>query len=267
MAGKVEIFVGVVNDGVTVGAGATAVSDQFLVNGTGMVLLNQTAQTGAVVASVTSVTRLAGPYVPIVSMPANIVAGTITFLKIGVDIRDGAEFKAGDVISLVGNVAGVIATMAILGGAAPAIITGLGLVTISAGMYSILGTETFERITTNAANFFKEKALDSYLDYVCAPDMQIVHKDTLAAAYNNQMLSCNWISAAGELQSSAIAAPNESSGGGGFYPPLLPVSPAPPPGNIATVTIGLLEFGGGSGGSDDSGDEYGCCTGGSDGYV
>ncbi|MDQ0122349.1 hypothetical protein J2W17_001294 [Pseudomonas lini] len=78
MAGKAEIFVGVINDGATVGAGAgagaTAVSDQFFVNGTGMVLLNQTAQT---------------------------------------DIRDGAEFKTGDVVSLVGNVAGVIATMAV----------------------------------------------------------------------------------------------------------------------------------------------------------
>ncbi len=40
MAGKAVMFVGVVNEGVTVGSGATAVSDQFIVNGTGMVLLN-----------------------------------------------------------------------------------------------------------------------------------------------------------------------------------------------------------------------------------
>lgn len=114
MAGKAEIIVGVVNDGVTVGSGATAVADQFLVNGTGMVLVSQTAQTGAVIASVTSVTKLAGPYVPIVSMPANIVAGTITFLKIGVDVRDGNGINNGDALNLVGNVAGVLGTMAIL---------------------------------------------------------------------------------------------------------------------------------------------------------
>ncbi len=60
MAGKAEIFVGVINDGVTVGSGATAVSDQFLVNGSGMVLLNQSAQTGAVIVSVTSVTNWQG---------------------------------------------------------------------------------------------------------------------------------------------------------------------------------------------------------------
>ena len=118
MAGKAEIIVGVLNDGVTVGAGAAAVADQFIVNSDGMVLLNQSAQAGAVVASVTSVTKLAGPYVPIISMPANIVAGTITFLKIGIDVREGEGISDGDVVSLVGNVAGVIGTMTVLAGAA-----------------------------------------------------------------------------------------------------------------------------------------------------
>jgi hypothetical protein len=42
------------------------------------------------------------------------------------------------------------------------------------------------------------------------------------------------------------------------------VPPPPPPENIATVTIGPLEIGGNS---DDTGDEYGCCTSGSDGYI
>ena len=50
---------------------------------------------------------------PIVNIPANMVAGTITFLKIGVDVRDGKGFSYGDVISLVGNFAGVIAVFAV----------------------------------------------------------------------------------------------------------------------------------------------------------
>lgn len=298
MAGKAVIFVGVVNDGVTVGAASTAVSDQFLVNGTGMVLLNQTAQTGALIASVTSVTKLAGPYVPIVSMPANIVAGTITFLKIGIDIRGGAKLQEGDVVSLVGNVAGVIATMTILGGAAPWIIASLGIVTVGVGLYSIRETETYKKITKSAASFFEGNTLDSYLDYSCAPDMQIVHRNTLRDAYGNQMLSCQWISETGELQAFPMAVPPEGIGNGvggegvevseapevpevpeveaegdsggigsSFYPPTVPVTPAPPPETIPLVTIGPLDFGDGSSGADDNGDEYGCCTGGSDGYV
>jgi hypothetical protein len=264
MAGKAEIFLGVVSDGVTVGSGATAISDQFLVNGDGMVLLNQTAQTGAVIASVISVTKLAGPYVPIVSMPANIVAGTITFLKIGVDIREGAGFQRGDVISLVGNVAGVIATMAVLGAAPFLVVGGASVVSIAAGLYSIRESKTFESLAMNATNFFKGNTLESYLDYVCAPDMQIVHKNTLRDVYSNQMLSCNWISETGELQPSAVPVFDENIGGGGVYIPIPPVVPAPLPDVIPVVTIGPLEV---NDGSDDSGDEYGCCTGGSDGYV
>ncbi|MFL1528304.1 hypothetical protein [Pseudomonas sp. O230] len=305
MAGKAVLFVSVVNDGVTVGSGATAVADQFLVNGTGMVLLNQSAQTGAVIASVTSVTKLAGPYVPIVSMPANIVAGTITFLKIGVDIRDGAEIKAGDVISLVGNVAGVIATMAILGGAAPALVAGLAIVTIISGLASVVDSETIKKIATNAANFFKDNPMDSYLDYSCAPDRQIVHSNTLRDEYVNQMLGCYWIPETGELRAVTMAVSNEtignidvgekaeaeaevevggvsevevevtevetggSSGGIGssYYPHAVPVIPAPRPDIIPVVTIGPLDFGDGSRGADDNGDGYGCCSGGSDGYV
>lgn len=43
MAGKAEIILGVINDGVSIGSSATAVADQFVTNQSGMVLLNQSA--------------------------------------------------------------------------------------------------------------------------------------------------------------------------------------------------------------------------------
>lgn len=266
MAGKAEIFVGVVNDGVTVGSGATAVADQFLVNGNGMVVLNQAAQTGAVIASVTSVTKIAGPYVPIVSMPANITAGTITLLKIGVDIRDGAKFDLNDVVSLVGNVAGVIATMAVLMASPTVVVVSLSISAVAGG-YSIYQSQVVKDIITNAAAFFEGDALDNYIDYVWAPDMKFVHKDILGVSYNSQMLSLNWSPETGELVPSAVSTISEDSGGGGFAPPTNPVLPTPPPDIVPTITIGPLEFGNGNAGADDNGDEYGCCTSGSDGYV
>ena len=100
MAGKIEIIIGVIDDGVIVGSGAVAVSDQLVTNNEGAALLTQSAQTGAVVASVTSVTKLAGPYVPIISLPGNIIAGTITFLKVGMDVKAGREVKKGELYSL-----------------------------------------------------------------------------------------------------------------------------------------------------------------------
>ena len=275
MAGKAEMIVGVLNDGVTVGAGAAAVADQFIVNSDGMVLLNQSAQTGAVVASVTSVTRLAGPYVPIISMPANIVAGTITFLKIGIDVREGEGISDGDVVSLVGNVAGVIGTMTVLAGASAGLVGVFALVSVSAGLYSIRKSQSVEKIIKSARDFFVNNPSDNYLDYVCAPDMRIVDRKTIRMAYANMMLSYNWKSDAGELLPSSVVVPDEpdkrggGGGGSGFitgtYSPPGPTipSPAPPPHDVANVGISIIV----AGKTYDAGDQYGCCTGTSDGYM
>ena len=275
MAGKAEIIVGVLNDGVTVGAGAAAVADQFIVNSDGMVLLNQSAQAGAVVASVTSVTKLAGPYVPIISMPANIVAGTITFLKIGIDVREGEGISDGDVVSLVGNVAGVIGTMTVLAGASAGLVGVFALVSVSAGLYSIRKSQSVEKIIKSARDFFVNNPSDNYLDYVCAPDMRIVDRNTIRMAYANMMLSCNWKSDTGELLPSSVVVPDEpdkrggGGGGSGFisgtYSPPGPTipSPAPPPHDVANVGISIIV----AGKTYDAGDQYGCCTGTSDGYM
>ena len=275
MAGKAEIIVGVLNDGVTVGAGAAAVADQFIVNSDGMVLLNQSAQTGAVVASVTSVTKLAGPYVPIISMPANIVAGTITFLKIGIDVREGEGISDGDVVSLVGNVAGVIGTMTVLAGASAGLVGVFALVSVSAGLYSIRESQSVDKIIKSARDFFVNNPSDNYLDYVCAPDMRIVDRNTIRMAYANMMLSCNWKSDTGELLPSSVVVPDEpdkrggGGGGSGFisgtYSPPGPTipSPAPPPHDVANVGISIIV----AGKTYDAGDQYGCCTGTSDGYM
>lgn len=275
MVGKAEIIVGVLNDGVTVGAGSAAVADQFIVNSDGMVLLNQSAQTGAVVASVTSVTKLAGPYVPIISMPANIVAGTITFLKIGIDVREGEGISDGDVVSLVGNVAGVIGTMTVLAGASAGLVGFFTLVSVSAGLYSIRESQSVDKIIKSARDFFVNNPSDNYLDYVCAPDMRIVDRNTIRMAYANMMLSCNWKSDTGELLPSSVVMPDEpdkrggGGGGSGFisgtYSPPGPTipSPAPPPHDVANVGISIIV----AGKTYDAGDQYGCCTGTSDGYM
>ena len=271
MAGRAEIIIGVINDGATVGSGATAIADQFIVNKQGMELVSQTAQTGAVIASIASVTKLAGPYVPIISMPGNTIAGTITFLKVGVDIREGRKISSGDVLSLVGNVAGIIATFTVLVG------TGSTLVAVSAvaGLLSIIGSETFDRIVRSAGDFFGNNPSDNYLDYVCAPDMRIVDRNTIRMAYANMMLSCNWMSDTGELLPSSVVVPDEpdkrggGGGGSGFitgtYSPPGPTipSPAPPPHDVANVGISIIV----AGKTYDAGDQYGCCTGTSDGYM
>lgn len=276
MTGKTEIIVGVINDGATVASGASAIADQFVTNNKGMVLVSQTAQTGAIIASVTSVTKLAGPYVPIISMPGNIIAGTITFLKIGLDFKDGREISAGDVCSLVGNVVGVIGTFVVLAGAGTGVVGAVAVVSVVASLLSIYNTETFGRIMSLADDFFSNTPADNYLDYMCAPDMRIVDRNTIRMAYANMMLSCNWTSDTGELLPSSVVVPDETSSGGagggsrgpvfgGTYSPSGPVIPTapPPPHNVGNVGISIIV----GGNTYDAGDQYGCCTGTSDGYM
>ena len=219
MAGKVDVIIGVINDGVTVGGGAVAVSDQLVTTNEGVDLLIQSAQTGAVMASITSVTKLAGPYVPIISMPGNIIAGTITFLKLGMDVKDGREIKEGELYSLVSNMVGVVGTFAVLVGAGSVVVGVLAGTAVTTGLLSIYHSDTYKSLMAVADSFFRNNNSDSYLDYMCAPDMRIVDRNTLRMAYANKMLSCNWMSATGELLPSSVVVPNESNssaiGGGG----------------------------------------------------
>jgi len=275
MAGKAEIIIGVINDGATVGSGATAISDQFIVNNQGMELVSQTAQTGAVIANITSVTKLAGPYVPIISMPGNIIAGTITFLKVGVDIREGREISPGDMLSLVGNVAGIIGTFAILVGAASGFVAGVALVSTGTGLLSIIKSETLGRLMKSAGDFFSNNSSSNYLGYFCAPDMRFVDRDALRWEYSNMMLACILSAEDGELLPHSVVVPDKKVyyegggsgevgfGGGSVGNSSGAMSVSPSPHNVGNVGISIIV----GGNTYDAGDQYGCCTGTSDGYI
>ena len=128
----------------------------------------------------------------------------------------------------------------------------------------------------SAGRFFNNNSSDNYLDYMCAPDMKIVDRNAIRMAYANMMLSCNWKSDTGELLPSSVVVPDETSSGGagggsrvpvfgGTYSPsgpAMPTSPSPPH-NVGNVGISIIV----GGNTYDAGDQYGCCTGTSDGYM
>ena len=116
MSGKVELFVGYVDKGVVAGAGGTSVVDQFDSDKSGFALVNQGAQTAAVIAGVTSIVKLTDGFVPFLNIATHTLAGTITFLKISAEYKTNQTFQDGDVINLVGNVAGVLGGMTLLAG-------------------------------------------------------------------------------------------------------------------------------------------------------
>lgn len=188
----------------------------------------------------------------------------------------------GGVYSLVGNVAGIIATVTLLAGVGGGLAGTAMVVGVLAGLESIRRSKTINEIVVAAESFFSNNPSDSYLDYMCAPDMKIVDRNTIRMAYANMMLSCHWLSDTGELlpyprivsdvdvdvdAGTGTGTGTGAGGGGGTAFGGSPVSSVPvvlpPPHDIANVGISIIvgdnEY--------DAGDQYGCCTGTSDGYM
>ena len=213
MADKGELILGFVNDGTTIGAGAASVADQISSDATGVKLLSQSAQTGAVLADITSVTKLAGPYVPIISMPVNIAAGTVTFLKVGFDLREGRIIESGDVLSIVGNTVGVVSTFAVLMGGGPIVVSGLAVASTALGLVGLSSSDAVRQIVTAATEYFSNALEEDTRNYLFAPDLSIVHKSALAAEFNVAMLSLDWTPATGIVVFSTVSTPVSNNAG------------------------------------------------------
>ncbi|MDD2150858.1 hypothetical protein NPS52_09440 [Pseudomonas putida] len=107
MSTRAELIVAVIDKTakpVNNAGAAAAIHDQFNSDKTGFSLVIQAAQTTTAIASVISITHFAVGAVPFINIVTNTLSGTVTFLKIAADFKEGAEIKRGDVISLAGNV-------------------------------------------------------------------------------------------------------------------------------------------------------------------
>lgn len=92
---------------------------------------------GQVVANVTAIV----PFLAPIGIQTNVLAGTMTVLKITVDIKDGRAPAAGDVLALVGNIAGVVATVGVLASLAPEIAVYAGAVAVLSNVGGIAVTD------------------------------------------------------------------------------------------------------------------------------
>lgn len=136
MSKKFEIILGYVDKPVAVGGAAASLTDQYNTDKSGFSLVNQTAQTGATVASVISIVKLTAGFTPFLNIKAYTLAATTVFLKITAEYKTNQKFDNGDVLSLIGNVAGIVASITLLAGASgPALVfTGVGVTATAAGI-------------------------------------------------------------------------------------------------------------------------------------
>lgn len=278
MTGKVEIIVGLVDKADKSATGlnaATSLVDLYNTDKGGFVLVNQSAQTGvAVVAAVTSIVQLTKGLVPFVNLSTNTVAGTMVFLKITAEYRQEGTFKTSDVVSLVGNVAGVVAGFTLLAGAAPAASL-FAAVGIGASVYGIVTSGALKKLFDSTIlpvwnQYFKTTPEAVYLEHWVAPDLTLVTLADIIALHGNRIAVNHWDPTTNEVTLSSTSlggdelyGPGQGSsgvvyGGGGVTPPLVTPQPEYP---IGRVDISIESINGVS-----TQDSYGCCTGSQDGY-
>lgn len=279
MAGKFEVIVGLV-DKADKGAGVTnsgaLLVDQFNTDKSGFSLVNQGAQTGVtVIAAVTSVVQLTTGFVPLLNMHTNAVAGTMMFLKITAQYKSDQEFNQGDVVSLVGNVAGVAAGVTLLVAGAGLATTGFVAVGVVTSLYSVVSSDAINKLFNVTVlpiwdKYFKSAPDATFPAYWIAPDLKLVPLTQIIASYADRIAANHWDPATHAVTLSSVtrdeygsngsgAAGEVNYGGGGGAPPLVIPTPDYPVGNI-DISIESI------GGKPVSQDSYGCCTGSQDGY-
>ncbi|UTL92226.1 hypothetical protein [Pseudomonas fluorescens] len=174
---------------------AAAIHDQFTTDKTGFSLVVQTAQTTTAIASVVSITHFPIGAVPFINIVTNTLAGTVTFLKIAADFKEGVEIKGGDVISLAGNVAGIVASFAILAGA-PFIAGGATVFGISATVYSIVSSDlaqaAYDKMAPLFTSLLSQGDLTGFIAPRIAPDFTLASPDQILSIHQGMITTVNW---------------------------------------------------------------------------
>lgn len=128
---SIEIVVNVVGAGTSGAAAADTIVQSFNSGAQNFELVNNVGQ---VVANVVGIIPILAP----IGIQVNTLAGTMTFLKIQADLRDGKPLNVGDTLNLVGNVAGIVASVMILLAAPPAAVLITAAVAIAASSAGVL---------------------------------------------------------------------------------------------------------------------------------
>ncbi|KXK71361.1 hypothetical protein BC89_08295, partial [Pseudomonas monteilii] len=202
--------------------------------------------------------------------------GTVTFLKIVAEYQPNDEPNVGDYVSLVGNVAGVVAGFAILVGApwVAGTFTAISLGTSLFGTYnSELAKQIQTAITPIIDALIKHDITKESATPVLAPSLVITDPQSIRDHFGGLIQVITWNPNTLEikldtrtLESFTITPPIIQHGG--INPPIAPPTP-PATGGGATITVGIESINGQSpagpipsittvvGGGQD---KYACCS-------
>jgi hypothetical protein len=199
MSNRVEIFVAIIDkvgEPVFQAGAAAAIHDQFNTEQQDFSLVVQGAQTTTAVAAVLSITRMTAGSVPFINIVTNTLAGTVTFLKIVAEYKPGAEPKHGDYVSLVGNVAGVVAGFFLLAGA-PLTASAFAVASMGATIFGAYNSELAQKIYQNAIM----PIIDTLRSYditqepkapLIAPNLAIMDQDSISSQFGGLIKVITW---------------------------------------------------------------------------
>ncbi|WP_459205097.1 hypothetical protein ACSMEV_10325 [Pseudomonas sp. MLB6B] len=241
MSNKFEIFVAIVNKvekpGFQAGA-AAAIHDQFKIDNQGFSLVVQGSQTAGAIAAVLAVEEMTHGAVPFINIATNTLAGSVTFLKIVAEYKSDKKLNHGDIVSLVGNVAGIVAGFVVLAGfpAAATAFTAIALGATLFGAYkSQLAQDINEKIKPLFEMLVKNDIAQEPPESFIAPDLTIKDVPSINQLFAGRVLAFTWHPASDEIKIEHLP----------LYPLIYPIpanptyflEPASPPENYNTPAI------------------------------
>lgn len=212
-----------------------------------------------------SIKSLTNGFVPLVNIHTNTIAATTTFLKITVDVKEGNSIKAGDVLALVGNVAGIVAAFSHLNASprAAAVFTAIG---VTVGVASVLNSDAVDKLYRSLMMPILDDLVElgkqnRESDRWVSPDSKMVSASQIVSEYGSMIAVVKWNPDSGSVELMgdhfSLYNPSLSDGflyGGGAVNP--PVSIPEPPRVIPRVDISIESIGPSTGQ-----DDYACCNG------
>nr|WP_314494618.1 hypothetical protein [uncultured Pseudomonas sp.] len=241
MSNRFEIFVAIINKvekpGFQVGA-AAAIHDQFKTDSQGFSLVVQGSQTAGAIAAVLAVEKMTHGAVPFINIATNTLAGSVTFLKIVAEYKSDSKINFGDSISLVGNVAGVVAGFVALAGL-PAAATAFTAIALGAALFGAYNSKLAEEINKKIAPIFdmlaKHDITREPLEPFVAPDMTIRDVSSINQIFAGRVQAITWHPQSEEVKIESLP----------LYPLIYPIpanptyflEPTSPPGSSITPAI------------------------------
>ncbi|WP_313741102.1 hypothetical protein [Pseudomonas sp.] len=241
MSNRFEIFVAIINKvekpGFQVGA-AAAIHDPFKTDSSGFSLVVQGSQTAGAIAAVLAVEKMTHGAVPFINIATNTLAGSVTFLKIVAKYKSESKINFGDSISLVGNIAGVVAGFVALAGL-PTAAAGFTAIALGAALIGAYNSKLAEEINKKLIPVFdmlaKHDISQEPPESFIAPDLTITDVASIHQLFAGRVQAITWHPESEEIKIESLP----------LYPLIYPIpanpayffEPASPPGHPITPAI------------------------------